>query len=578
MKQVLLKLKTRTSKSLFLALWAFQLVSYAQTIVTVPEGNPNDTTRRFPITSWYDFNRTQILFKNSELGFSNKRINSIGFYVQSRTASVKDNIVRVRIKTTTDTVLAAVPYASTLVGSSEVFSGTIVKDSIAAGKWVTIKLQTPFNFSGNENLVVLIESERDVAGNNEGDDNSKRFRYSRTNAPRFQKWWSDHFIPSGDGIVENVRPNVQFGVSEIPSQCTGIPEGGTVNVSNSSFPCTGPVVQLNVGGYSQNLGIQLQWQRKIPAATGVWEDIPGATFEDVSQTVTASAKYRCKVTCSSSAQSSFSSEAQVEVTAPFQDIPFDQGFGALVQTEGQTFPLGCGYTSETISGARGWRATLGRNPDQAYFKGVAGRTDSSALYSGWSTESYFFLPSMNLSSDSTYTLSLWYKHSRSGDNNEGPSFDVRVGKLPEAGAQTILLVTKNNQNDTIFQELSTSYRPEVTGPANFSVRNRTTSSNPFYLVIDDIKITKSLFVSVLSKERKGRISVFPNPNKGSFQVSVPQGFLPGQLEVFGLNGNLIHKTSLSGGIPVSFSNLPKGLYLLKITNHESVFTERMLVE
>jgi len=76
--------------------------------------------------------------------------------------------------------------------------------------------------------------------------------------------------------------------------------------------------------------------------------------------------------------------------------------------------------------------------------------------------------------------------------------------------------------------------------------------------------------------------VNPNPSNGNIRLSLP-GSLTSNLkvELFNVLGDLVYNNSFdkSGGtkVPLQFSNLPKGIYLLKVLDGRVVYEEKVIL-
>lgn len=556
--------------------WIFCLffhTSNTKAQVVIPAGNPADSSIRFPITSWYDFNRSAIIYKSSEIGLTNRRLVSLGFYLERSNPGCKASNVNIRLKATPDSVFLPGGYNDLTTGTQLVYSGTIAADSFLTDSvWISLPFQTPFDFSGNQNLLVLVESDKTTDGN-DPNNLSKQYRLSQSGQKRFQCWWSDNLIPQGQGVLYSMRPNVRLGNIAIPPNCSGQPVPGLATANPLNLSCPGQLVQLSLSNIPAENGISFQWQRKPQNGT-TWEDIAGATFPNHLLPVFGNFNFRCRVSCSFSSQSAFSDEVNPVLTYSTVFAPLSQGFGALITSEGQQGPWNCQYFQATNSGTRPWRGTLGRNTNPN-FRGVVGRTDSAALYSGWSTDSYLFLPGINMSSDSIYKFRFYYKHSRPGDNNEGPNFEVRIGNLPDPAFQTNLLDSKNNQNDTLFQAQEVSFRPLDPGLFFFSIRNRTPSSNPFFLVVDDFSIEKELFVSNKSLTRIEGILLIKGDNPGSWMVKRKKAQSAGEVKIISLEGKqLFRKIWEPGQTEMQFQIPGAGIFLMQSNENQKLTSIR----
>jgi hypothetical protein len=60
--------------------------------------------------------------------------------------------------------------------------------------------------------------------------------------------------------------------------------------------------------------------------------------------------------------------------------------------------------------------------------------------------------------------------------------------------------------------------------------------------------------------------IYPNPSKGTFYIKENCAETGDELEVISMNGKLMHSARIDTGLQLSFNNLPKGIYYLKLHN------------
>lgn len=96
--------------------------------------------------------------------------------------------------------------------------------------------------------------------------------------------------------------------------CTGTPNPGNT-ITNTTTGCTGTPFTLSLQNNTPGAGITYQWQT-APALAGPFTPILGATNSTYSSTITATAFYRCIVTCAGNAGNS--TAIPVNLTPPTQ--------------------------------------------------------------------------------------------------------------------------------------------------------------------------------------------------------------------------------------------------------------------
>src|SRR5690606_19578657 len=94
--------------------------------------------------------------------------------------------------------------------------------------------------------------------------------------------------------------------------CNGTPSGGKVHTTKQSV-CTGDGFKLSLNGATELTNITYQWQQR-PVGSSNFTDMNGATKTFVNVTdYQQTTEFRCKVTCTSTMDSSFSDTLAVAI-------------------------------------------------------------------------------------------------------------------------------------------------------------------------------------------------------------------------------------------------------------------------
>lgn len=222
----------------------------AQTTVTIGTGT---NLQRQPFGAWYGYERSAAIYRSSDINALGT-ITHLGWYVgTAQSASVPTKIY---LKTTSTNTLTSSTWANIISGATEVYNAS---RTFTPSGWLTIDI-TDFNYSAN-NLLVLCETNYGGSGT----VSYPTFRYSNSNNSH-QYWAQDGSVPTGDGSVNNNRPNIQITFKEVlnPTSFTATPVsasqidlGWTKNAANNDV-----MVAWNstnsfgtpVNGSSYNLG------------------------------------------------------------------------------------------------------------------------------------------------------------------------------------------------------------------------------------------------------------------------------------------------------------------------------------
>lgn len=145
----------------------------------------------------FKYTRSASLYLSSEIGVS-APVTKLAWYDDNGASTSRP--VKIYLKETTDTVLTSVTWVDQITGATEVFSGDI---TTVAG-WNEINLTAPFNHSGTNNLLVLVEMNMGSFCN----DDYPAMRY--TPAADLHSAWNSDNIPAGNGSVNGSRPNIRI--------------------------------------------------------------------------------------------------------------------------------------------------------------------------------------------------------------------------------------------------------------------------------------------------------------------------------------------------------------------------------
>jgi hypothetical protein len=127
----------------------------------VTVGSETATTTNLPITSCYGYTYSEQIFLASEINASGD-ITSLSFYLDAATstADFSDSVGwTIYLGNTTKTDYASTTDWITSTGLTQVYTGDVAFP--AEDNWVTITFDTPFTYSGIDNLVVAIDENTD---------------------------------------------------------------------------------------------------------------------------------------------------------------------------------------------------------------------------------------------------------------------------------------------------------------------------------------------------------------------------------------------------------------------------------
>jgi hypothetical protein len=86
-------------------------------------------------------------------------------------------------------------------------------------------------------------------------------------------------------------------------------------------------------------------------------------------------------------------------------------------------------------------------------------------------------------------------------------------------------------------------------------------------------------VSVEEENFNTKVTVFPNPNSGQFQISIENNTKDALIEVYDVVGNIIKRRIINGNqTTLDVSNQAKGVYFVKVKQNDTVIVEKVIVK
>lgn len=200
-----------------MGLFLASAVAQGQTEV-VEIGEATTTTTLAPIYTPHDYSFTQQLYTAEEIGASGT-ITSIAFhwaYNGSKTFGI-DVYMKHTDKNYYESSSDRIPLSS----SDMVYSGTIAPD---ADGWITITLDTPFEYDGSNSLVVAVDRNSGSPGFNDLDNNwnviGTWYYTSTDNYTMLYNGGSTNVDPNPSYMTPSYnRPNIQIEISSSTTTC-----------------------------------------------------------------------------------------------------------------------------------------------------------------------------------------------------------------------------------------------------------------------------------------------------------------------------------------------------------------------
>ncbi len=284
----------------------FNQVQAQATLVQIGDGTA--TTNQVPIGTYYNYSITEQMYTSSEIGMAGT-IQSIGFYYMGIAA--KDLPITVYMK---NEDAADLSTGISLADADQVFSGNLSVTTTAG--WVTITLDTPFEYDGSSNLLIGIIKDYlyYFSGQSwQGTSVSNMARYSQNDN-------SEYTTSTVPETASGTRPNIQ--ISIVPGSGPVCEKPATLDVS--SVTATGATLTWTAGSGTYNVEYKTaaaaDWTSLLTNTTATSHTLTG---------LTSATDYQVRV------QSICSGETSGWKTANFSTlfgIPLTENFGTSAPT------------------------------------------------------------------------------------------------------------------------------------------------------------------------------------------------------------------------------------------------------
>ncbi|PKN80397.1 MAG: hypothetical protein CVU48_02240 [Candidatus Cloacimonetes bacterium HGW-Cloacimonetes-1] len=156
------------------------------------------TTQRQPFGADYGFERSAMLFFDSEIVHTAASLQKVAVYNSYSTDA--EIPYKIYAKETTAVEFSATPWEDFIMDAILLKVGVQTFDTPG---WNVFDLDNPFSYTGN-NLIIIVETDYGLYG----DDSFPQFRYSTETEDVHQYWYSHYTPPTDNGRLNGRRPNV----------------------------------------------------------------------------------------------------------------------------------------------------------------------------------------------------------------------------------------------------------------------------------------------------------------------------------------------------------------------------------
>jgi len=440
------------------------------------------STQRQPFSPYYGYERSAAIYTSAEIGTTGT-ITTLGWYVgtaQSTTVPTK-----IYLKTTTGSSFTAGTWSTLISGATLVYDAS---RTYTPSGWLTIDI-ADFTYSG-DNLLVLCETNYGSTGNG----TYSSFRYTSSTS-RHEYWYQDNSAPTGNGLVNNQRPNIQISIA---SSCTQPSSQATISAFTNNT--TGNSVTANWSrgtGDSVLVVARLTTSSAIAPTNGVSYS-PNTAFGSGNTTGTANyVVYKgvgtaVNVTGLSSLtgytfdvyeynntgncyKTPASSLGFTTICTVVTSLPWTENFDAVSTP---ALPS-CWYKQNGD-----WATTS--NSNSGY--DADAHSGTQFLRESWSaTNEYIWTPGFQLTEGTAYDFSFWW----AGDTYAGWTGDIFYNSTQSSTGATQMgssFVSSGTTTSTTYTSAVRSFTPSSSGVYYFAIKVNESTGDPWYLSFDDFKL------------------------------------------------------------------------------------------
>ena len=280
-------------------------------------GAGTETNYHIPLNTYYNYSYVQELYLANEINYSGD-IHSIGFQYIYSTSQTKSNQYIYLAETDQTSLTTWIPYDSLTL----VYHGSINYNNSGADNWVTITLDTVFNYSGTRNLVVVIKNDHGTYTTS----NNSTFKSHAASGKTLEYYDDDYafsFTSPDAASTYSYRNNIKFGMD-----CDNTVTCVAPNVYVESFDATSATIAWAAGGSESSWEMEYQ-----ESGSSTWTSVGTVTSSPyILDNLTSNNTYQVRMR--SDCGGEYSTWAVTTVTIPcfVAALPFEEDFNSATGT------------------------------------------------------------------------------------------------------------------------------------------------------------------------------------------------------------------------------------------------------
>jgi hypothetical protein len=266
----------------------------------------------------------------------------------------------------------------------------------------------------------------------------------------------------------------------LSNNCVSTPTGLSV-YSPTYAICPNNSANLNVNGYTSDIGVVYQWLSSTTSSVGPWTLISGAnSVLYTTPSLTNTTYYGVAVTCTNAGITTTVANVVNIAGTTTSLVPYLENFEGITGTN--KLP-NCSWSASSLGGTcltYTSSNTLGRIPH-------SGNSFASFYYSPAGVN-YYYTNGIYLNAGVTYSASLWFETEYYGYNNWT---DLSILYGPNQNTTGLIPIASTNGPavSNVYKLLSNTFTVATSGLYYVAVRGTAVSGSANYLSWDDLAIT-----------------------------------------------------------------------------------------